>query len=77
MAGLINNLSSEDLALVASHVAGPPNLSSLDVQAVKSGPERLGVNPAVAQVYATLALVQAVRELRDEIHEAHSNGPET
>jgi hypothetical protein len=72
MAGLINNLSSEDLALVASHVAGPPNLSSLDVQAVKSGPEQLGVNPAVAQVYATLALVQAVRELTAELHGAHA-----
>jgi proteasome lid subunit RPN8/RPN11 len=67
MAGLVNNLSSEDLALVASHVAGPPNLSSLDVQSIKSGPEQLGVNPAVAQVYATLALAEAVRELTAEL----------
>ena len=71
MAGLINNLSSEDLALVASHVAGPPNLSSLDVQSIKA-PEQLGVNPAVAQVYATLALVEAVRELTAEVHGAHA-----
>jgi proteasome lid subunit RPN8/RPN11 len=73
MAGLINNLSSEDLALVASHVAGPPNLSSLDVQSIKSGPEQLGVNPAVAQVYATLALVEAVRELTAEVHGTHAD----
>ena len=39
MAGLVINLSSEDLALVASHVAGPPNLSSLDVQKIKNEPE--------------------------------------
>jgi hypothetical protein len=30
------------------------------------------VNPAVAQVYATLALVQAVRELTAELHGAHA-----
>lgn len=72
MAGLINNLSSEDIALVASLLVGPPNLSSLDVQALRSGREDIGKDERAAGVYATLALVQAVRELTAELHGAHA-----
>jgi hypothetical protein len=72
LAGLINNLSSEDIALVASRLVGPPSLSSLDIQAIRSGREDIGKDERAAEVYATLALVQAVRELTAELHGAHA-----
>jgi hypothetical protein len=72
MPGLMNNLSSEDLALIASRLAGQPDLLTVDMNDVRSVRDPFGVDERVAQVCATLALVQAVRELRDEIHGAHA-----
>ncbi len=72
MPGLVNDFSSGTLAYIASRLAGVSNVSSADEATIKSGGVAFSQEHAAAQVYATLALAQAVRELRDEIH-AHGS----
>jgi hypothetical protein len=64
LAGLINDLDAEALALLASHYLGNDGASNVDADQVKRGGLPFGkTDSQVAQVYATLALVEAVREL--------------
>ncbi|HTT91375.1 MAG TPA: hypothetical protein VMF65_17595 [Acidimicrobiales bacterium] len=74
MPGLVNNFSSETLALIASRLAGPPDVSLVDESDIKAGRVDFSEQRDLAQVYATLAVAQAVRELRDEIH-SHRSEP--
>lgn len=68
MTGLVNNLPSDTLAFIASRLAGPPDVSLAEEVDIKAGNVAFSEQRDLAQIYATLALVQAVRELRDEIH---------
>jgi hypothetical protein len=64
LAGLINELDAQALALLASHYLGNDGVSTVDPEQVKSGDLPFGkTDSQVAQVYATLALVEAIREL--------------
>jgi len=68
LAGLINELDVEALALLASHYLGNDGASTADADQVKRGGLPFGkTDSQVAQVYATLALVEAVRELTYEL----------
>jgi hypothetical protein len=68
LAGLINDLDVETLALLASHYLGNDGAYAVDTEQVKKGGRPFGkTDSQVAQVYATLALVQAVRELTDSL----------
>ncbi|HTV12484.1 MAG TPA: hypothetical protein VME20_11570 [Acidimicrobiales bacterium] len=68
MAGLINDLDAETLALLASHYLGNDGASTVDAEQVKRGDLPFGkTDSQVAQVYATLALVEAVRELTEAL----------
>jgi hypothetical protein len=68
LAGLINGLDAEALALLASHYLGNDGASTVDAAQVKTGGLSVGkTDSQVAQVYAILALVEAVRELSDEL----------
>ena len=68
MAGLINDLDAEALALLASHYLGKDGASTVDAEQVKKGALPFGkTDSQVAQVYATLALVEAVRELTNHL----------
>ncbi|MDA8302103.1 MAG: hypothetical protein M0005_11330 [Actinomycetota bacterium] len=70
LAGLINELDAEALALLASHYLGNDSASTVDANQVKRGDLPFGkTDSQVAQVYATLALVEAVRELTDSLKE--------
>jgi hypothetical protein len=72
MASLINNLDAETLALLASHYLGNDGASAINAEQVNGGALPSGkTDSQVAQVYATLAVVQAVRELTDEITKRH------
>lgn len=67
-AGLINDLDAEALALLASHYLGNDGASSVNAEKVKGGGLPFGkTDSQVAQVYATLALVEAIRELTDQL----------
>lgn len=75
MTGLINNLDAETLALLASHYLGNDGASNIDTEQVKRGALLSGkTDSQVAQVYATLALAEAVRELTGELKKGR--GPE-
>lgn len=68
MAGLINGLDSDALSLLASHYLGNDGASTVDSAQVKTGDLPPGkTDSQIAQVYATLALVGAVRELTDQL----------
>jgi len=68
LAGLINGLDAEALALLASHYLGNDGASTTHADQVKTGGLPSGkTDSQVAQVYATLALVEAVRELTYEL----------
>jgi hypothetical protein len=68
LAGLINELDTEALALLACHYLGNDGASAVVAEQVKRGDLPFGkTDSQVAQVYATLALVEAVRELSDEL----------
>jgi hypothetical protein len=71
LAGLINELDSEALALLASHYLGNDGASTADVHQVKTGDlPNAKTDSQVAQVYAILALVAAVRELTGSLKES-------
>lgn len=64
LAGLINDLDVETLAFLASHYLGSDGASTVNAEQVKKGGLPFGkTDSQVAQVYAILALVEAVREL--------------
>lgn len=79
MVGLINDLDAQGLALLASHYLGSDGASTVDSQQVKGGSLPFGkTDSQVAQVYATLALAEAVRELTDELkHQAAGSAMDT
>jgi hypothetical protein len=66
--GLVNNFSSDTLALIASRLPGPPDVALADEADIKAGRVDFWEQRDLAQVYATLAVAQAVRELPDEVH---------
>jgi hypothetical protein len=75
MAALGDNWTSDDLALLASRLAGGAhNFLAQSAEAFRQGKLEVlaASNLETAQVYATLALVQAVRELTTELHGAHA-----
>lgn len=64
----MKDLDSGSLSFLASHYLGGDGVATLDAEEVKSGGLRVGkTDYQVAQVYATLALVEAVRELTNEL----------
>jgi nitrogen-specific signal transduction histidine kinase len=68
LAGLISDFDVEALALLASHYLGSDGASAVDAEQVKKRALSSGkTDSQVAQVYATLALVEAVRELTHEL----------
>jgi hypothetical protein len=75
VAGLINNLDAETLALLASHYLGNDGASAINAEQVNTGALPYGkTDSQVAQVYATLALVQAVRELTGQLKKGQDMG---
>jgi hypothetical protein len=66
--GLVNNPPSDMLAFIASRLAGPPDVSLAEEADITAGRVDFSEQRDLAQIYATLALVQAVREVCDEIH---------
>lgn len=69
MAGLLNDLDSKTLGVLAGKFL-PGDLGGLSRQEV-DGPGSHGApNPDLAQIFATLAVAQAIRELRDAIAKA-------
>jgi len=67
MTGLLNDLDSAALALLASRTLQHGVHASPTAADIESGSLHVTTDNAAAQVYATLALVQAVRELRDAV----------
>jgi hypothetical protein len=66
MTGILNDFNSSTLALITAHYVGDP--LHLSTEQIDSGTPIPGEpDIATAQVYATLALVQAVRELTNEV----------
>jgi hypothetical protein len=75
MSGIINNLDSSELALLANKWLGSHGASSIDMEALRREPPQGGADYSVAQVYATLALAQAVRELAEQLRAGPVGGP--
>lgn len=67
MTGLLNDLDSAALAVLASRTLQHGVHASPTADDIESGRLHVTTDNAAAQVYATLALVQAVRELRDAV----------
>ena len=66
MPGLVNGFSSDALARVATYYT-EANVAHLGQKQVMEGSITGGANTASAQVFATVALVEAVRELTEEL----------
>lgn len=65
MPGLIDDYSSQTLAFLAASFLGADG--RMDLDRLRRGEVTVKTSVAVAQVYATLAVAQAIREVQESL----------
>lgn len=77
MVGLLNNFTSEQLAQFAAKYLGSQDASGLNMAQFQRGEVSVpgGHDVQVAQVYATLALTEAIRELSVKLEPKQPTSP--